>query len=221
MIELIKLTPESGVTGEKYAENGGVVMDWTLLGTPHKAQSGTPELCSPTVIHAYDSVLQAFIHNGNHANYARPRVFRIACPEIAVRDATKLGVVSATAIAEWTPEEVDAATGFCAWEAWHPVNPLAWMRDEALDYGALLRQWASVGASVRASVGASVWAYVGSLFPLITEWKYAENLGPTPWQPLRELWLGGYVPSFDGTLWRLHAGPNADVVYTMKPGGEA
>jgi hypothetical protein len=63
--------------------------------------------------------------------------------------------------------------------------------------------------SVRASVG----AYTGSLFPCIKEWKYTN--GKNPWRSLRKLWLGGYVPSFDGTTWRLHAGPKAKVVFEI------
>ncbi len=80
--------------------------------------------------------------------------------------------------------------------------------------------WASVGASVgdsvRDSVGdsvrASVWAYVGGLFPNIKVWKYADKLGPDPWRPLLTLWYAGYVPSFDGAIWRLHAGKDAKIV---------
>ena len=85
---------------------------------------------------------------------------------------------------------------------------------------------ASVGASVMASVGGSVWgsvwdsvgdsvgAYIGSLFTNITEWKYLKGI-KNPWASLRKLWLGGYVPSFDGKTWRLHAGINADIVFEI------
>ena len=52
----------------------------------------------------------------------------------------------------------------------------------------------------------SVWGYTGSLFPNITQWRYAADFGPTPWAPLRKLWINGYVPSFDGTTWRVHVG---------------
>jgi hypothetical protein len=72
--------------------------------------------------------------------------------------------------------------------------------------------WASVGDSVWASVWASVGAYCGGLFPNIKTWKYAEKLGPDPWRPLLTLWYAGYVPSFDGKTWRLHAGKDAKVV---------
>ena len=118
-------------------------------------------------------------------------------------------------------------------EAFNPVHPLRVKRPRAMTKKraiALCREWASVwdsirasvwasvGASVwdsiRASVGdsvgdsiwASVWAYTGSLFTL-PSWKYTSN--PNPWAPLRELWINGLVPSFDGKTWRLHEGPDA------------
>ena len=73
--------------------------------------------------------------------------------------------------------------------------------------------WDSVRDSVVwDSVRDSVWAYIGGLFPNIKEWKYAEKLGPDPWRPLLTLWYAGYVPSFDGTTWRLHTGKKARVV---------
>jgi hypothetical protein len=95
--------------------------------------------------------------------------------------------------------------------------------------------WDSVGASVRASVGASVWdsvrasvwdsvrdsvrasvrAYTGSFFK-IPVWKYVKHpKGKYPYQPLVDLWNQGFVPSFDGTTWRLHAGPKAAIVYSI------
>ena len=68
--------------------------------------------------------------------------------------------------------------------------------------------WDSVGASVWDSVGASVGAYTGSLFTL-PDWKYTDH--KDPWASLRELWINGLVPSFDGKTWRLHEGPKAKV----------
>jgi len=32
---------------------------------------------------------------------------------------------------------------------------------------------------------------------------------------VRKLWLGGFVPSFDGKTWRLHAGLKAKVVFEI------
>lgn len=93
---------------------------------------------------------------------------------------------------------------------------------------------------VKESVRDAVWAYVGGLFPNTTrwanaqssqandvevmmaflfsdpdprEWKYAKEFGPDPWRPLLTLWYAGYVPSFDGAVWRLHTGPEAVVAW--------
>ena len=117
----------------------------------------------------------------------------------------------------------------------HPFEQRSRKRVSQIDI-ALVREWASVWgsvwtsvrASLRASVGdsvgdsvwasvrASVRAYIGGLFPSIPSWKYAESLGLDPWRPLLRLWYGGYVPSYDGKVWRLHAGPKAEVVYELK-----
>jgi hypothetical protein len=65
--------------------------------------------------------------------------------------------------------------------------------------------WDSVRASVGASVGDSVWAYVSSLFPNIKKWKDIDHKeGVHPFKSCIDLWKGGYVPSFDGKVWRLH-----------------
>ena len=93
-----------------------------------------------------------------------------------------------------------------------PINPLC-ITDRKIDYVSLLKQWASVGASVRASV----WAYMSSLFPGVKKWQYFDHKpGENPFQPGIDLWRAGYVPSFDGKTWRLHAGPQAEVVYEIQ-----
>ena len=80
--------------------------------------------------------------------------------------------------------------------------------------------WASVWASVRASVRASVWdsvgAYTGSFFKL-EKWKYTEKIKVKgyPFQSVVDLWEQGLVPSFDGTIWRLHSGKNAKIVFQI------
>ncbi len=78
--------------------------------------------------------------------------------------------------------------------------------------------WASVGASVRDSVGASVrdsvWAYTGSFF-VLPKWKYVDNAKGYPFESVVKLWERGFVPSFDGKTWRLHAGPKAKIVYEI------
>jgi hypothetical protein len=71
--------------------------------------------------------------------------------------------------------------------------------------------WASVGASVGDSVGVSV----GSLFPNIKVWKYCKQSDKYPYQPCVDLWQHGLIPSFDGKVWRLHSGKNADIVFEI------
>ena len=70
-----------------------------------------------------------------------------------------------------------------------------------------LKEWDSVKASVKASVMASVWAYISSFFDI----QYSHDLSSATW-----LWERGFVPSFYGTAWRLHAGKDAKIVYEMK-----
>jgi len=106
-----------------------------------------------------------------------------------------------------------------------------------------LEKWASVWASVRASVGDSVWAsvrasvgdsvwdsvwdsvgasvvdsvaaYIGSLFPRIKNWKYIndDKHGKYPFQPAANLWKEGFMPSFDGKIWRLHGGEKGEILW--------
>ncbi len=88
----------------------------------------------------------------------------------------------------------------------------------------LLKEWASVRASVRASlwysfgdslwysVGDSVGAYISSFFN-IKKYKYIDK--PNPYNCLIKLWTKGLVPSFDGTTWRLH-GYKGQIVWEDK-----
>jgi len=86
--------------------------------------------------------------------------------------------------------------------------------------------WDSVRGSVRDSVWdsvrGSVWAYIGFLFPNIKKWKYVNNrkspfqkIKGYPFQSAVKLWKQGLVPSFDGSIWRLHAHKNARVVFEI------
>lgn len=66
----------------------------------------------------------------------------------------------------------------------------------------------------------SVWdsarAYVSSFF-VLPKWRYIDHVpGENPFQPAADLWEAGLVPSFDGTTWRLHAGPKANIVWKGK-----
>jgi len=74
--------------------------------------------------------------------------------------------------------------------------------------------WDSVWDSVRASVG----AYSGSFFKLKrSEWKYTEKVKCKgyPFESLVKLWEMGFVPSFDGKIWRLHGGKSAKVLFEI------
>ncbi len=78
---------------------------------------------------------------------------------------------------------------------------------------------ARVRASVWASVGDSVWdsvrAYTGSFF-ILPVWKYVKHpRGKYPFAPCVQLWKLGLVPSFDGTVWRLHGHSDARVVFQI------
>lgn len=83
-----------------------------------------------------------------------------------------------------------------------------------------LKEWASVWDSVRASVWASVWdsalnsvwASVGAYFSSFFAINYKYNFSS-----VANLWNAGLVPSLDGTMWRLHSGKNADIVYVWTP----
>jgi hypothetical protein len=75
--------------------------------------------------------------------------------------------------------------------------------------------WGSIiRGSIWDSVWGSVWAYISSLYPGIKTWKRIDHpKGENPFQPCIDLWHRGFVPSFDGKTWRLHAGENAEVVW--------
>ena len=125
--------------------------------------------------------------------------------------------------AEWEPK-----VGYKLAEALYPIHPFKIPPPEITDVEVdLVKQWDavgvpvrvsirnSVGASVWDSVGASVWGsvwdsigvYISSLFPVIN------NNGNNPFQPAVDLWRAGLVPSYDGHLWRLHAGSDAKIVW--------
>lgn len=75
--------------------------------------------------------------------------------------------------------------------------------------------WDSVGDSLWHSVGDSLEAYIGYILsPVVERWKYVKHRkGAYPFMPSASLWNRGLVPSFDGKLWRLHSGPQAEVVW--------
>ena len=127
--------------------------------------------------------------------------------------------------------EWELKVGYRLSEVLFPINPLQIERhrDTSDDEKNLLENWDSVrdsvgssvwdsvGDSVGSSVGDSVGGYIGSLFPNIMEWKYVNcKHGEYPFQPVVDLWKAGLVCSYDGKIWRLHAGEKAVIVYEMK-----
>ena len=118
---------------------------------------------------------------------------------------------------DWS-SSVMSSVGSAVWSSpvWSSVmssvGSAVWSAVRSSDWWSV---WSSsVGSSVRSSVWWSVEdsidSYIGSLFPNIKEWKYTKC--KNPWKSLRKLWINGYVPSYDGTTWRLHRGPKAKVV---------
>ncbi len=109
-----------------------------------------------------------------------------------------------------TDEEIDLL------KKWDSVCDSVWggvldsVRDSIRDSSV----WGSIRGSVLGSVRGSVWAYISSLYTGIKNWKYFDHPeGENPFQPCIDLWHRGFVPSFDGKIWRLHAGENAEVVW--------
>ena len=96
--------------------------------------------------------------------------------------------------------------GYSVWgSVWASVSDYVWDSvSDSVGY--------SVGASVGNSVGNSMGAYISSFFH-IRKWKNIEHEeGVNPFQSGIDLWNMGLVPSFDGKVWRLHKGNNAEVV---------
>jgi len=108
----------------------------------------------------------------------------------------------------------------------HPFNDIPMVKKPTKQHIKLLKQWGSVGASVKdsvwASVGASVrdsvWGYVGYNFKISrNKWKYTKNIKTKdyPFMPVVKLWKQGLVPSFDGEYWRLHSGKKGKVIFKI------
>ncbi len=119
----------------------------------------------------------------------------------SVRDSVRASVWDS--VGDSVGASVRASVGDSVWDS---------VRDSVRD-----PVWASVGDSVWDSVWDSVGAYIGSLFPSIKKWKYIKHAkGEYPYQCCVDLWKRGFVPSFDGKSWRLHAGKDAKIVYTLE-----
>ena len=118
-------------------------------------------------------------------------------------DTTKVKVKALRVIREVT--DLDGLFGWRYSEAINPLNPFSLPRPLITEeVEKLLGAWASVGA------------YIGSLFPGITTWKYVEYTpGEYPFASTAALWRMGLVPSYDGKLWHLHAGPDGRIVWPI------
>jgi hypothetical protein len=87
----------------------------------------------------------------------------------------------------------------------------------SLWYGGWCRVWGYIldsGYICKNNIEESIWAYISSFYPGIKKWKYiAHPEGKNPFQPCIDLWHRGFVPSFDGKIWRLYAGEKAKIIW--------
>jgi len=190
-----------------------------------------PVLCSDSVLHACVKINDCFVGAKIPCS-----AFKVAGKPV-VDDGSKCGFKELKVIEEIPQERLDKLFGWKYAEACNPLNPLK-LKPPKIDASifALLKNWASVRASVWASVWDSVWdsvrdsiwasvrasvwdseaAYIGSLFLKIRKWKYVQHkAGVYPFQSCVDMLRLGLVPSFDGEKWRLHAGPKALPVYEV------
>jgi len=90
MSTLYKLTDKDGYTYNRS-------MHWEV-GTTHNAKAGEPILCSPTVIHAYESPLLAELMDIRHGNYGSSKLLWEAKGEVIISDGLKVGVKTLTIV---------------------------------------------------------------------------------------------------------------------------
>ena len=132
-------------------------------------------------------------------------------------------------VQQWV--DVRSRVGYAVWKsvgrsAWGGARVLVWnslehsLERDMVDNVAN-SVWGSVNKddsamdSVRVSLWDGVWAYMSSLFPGIAKWQ-GHPEGVNPFQPCIDLWHAGFVPSFDGKIWRLHAGEKAEIVWSSE-----
>jgi hypothetical protein len=91
---------------------------------------------------------------------------------------------------------------------WDSMLNSVWDSVRASMWDSMLNSvWDSVRASMLNSVWDSMRAYVSSFLDI--EYKY-------DFSSVLYLWEHGFIPSFDGTTWRLHSGKDATIVYENK-----
>ena len=94
------------------------------------------------------------------------------------------------------------SVGNSVWDSgWNSVEDVVWAPVWEV-------VWASVWDVDWDAVRVSVWAYFSSFFAIEYKHDFSSAV---------KLWESGLVPSFDGTVWRLHSGKNADIVYEWIP----
>ena len=64
----------------------------------------------------------------------------------------------------------------------------------------------SVENSVRDSIWSVIWCYISSFFNIKYEYNFDSVI---------KLWERGFVPSFDGTTWRIHQGEDANIIFEI------
>ena len=82
---------------------------------------------------------------------------------------------------------------------WGSVGSSVWDSDES-------SIWA-IGDPVRGSIWSSIWAYVSSFFSIQYEHDFSSCI---------KLWEKGLIPSFDGSVWRLHGYPEGKIIWEGK-----
>jgi hypothetical protein len=117
-------------------------------------------------------------------------------------------------VKEYARESVGTAVGESVWSSlWDSVGDTgsSLVRTSIVaSVGASIwdSNWPSLRDSVLVSVWVAVWAYACSFFK-------TENVLRTA--PAIKLWEAGLVPTWDGSVWRLHTGADAHIVYEWKP----
>lgn len=174
----------------------------------------TPKLCTASVIHASEKVLDALSYGQIPCS-----IFKVSGTPV-VFDSTKCGFKQFEVVKEIPVSEFEELLGFKYLEVVNPFDPRTVRASKVTDEDtATLRKWDSVRASVRESVWASVRAsedaYLGTLFPNIKEWKYTEKLPDYakkgyPFQTCVDLIYRGLIPAYNSydKIWYLVGYPD-------------
>jgi hypothetical protein len=176
-----------------------------------------PSLCTNTVIHASKNPNDCFVGASIPCSAYKVRGIPV------VGDEEKWGFRELEIINEIT--DLNQLFGWNYNEAYHPINPFTIIPTPVTDKQIqLLRQWASVGASIRASIGASVWASIGasirdSVWASIRDSVWASiraSIRDSVWASIRDS-VGDSVGAYTGSLfpniknWRY--APKTDMMY--------